>query len=618
MKNIEIKKFWTKLMVASKSVNKIPYEYLKYAQNLRIYDGGIWPRLWFKNIYQTNDWTNQWGFSLNGFLYQIEGGKVWKLNVTAGTREEIADVGYDARADVLVYENTRGTFQVEGTQTINWDSSNNGTVNYWHNQNNNVLIGSLYQSYAWGGLNYDELLTTDITGFALPAIKLLQTGTTTFIKSWSNVTELSDWFVLTEWQYVLGITRDAEGNIDNTSWTFDIEIGRYITTQVAIIASDEKNLKIFDWETISTITIENSWIIEYTAGRSWLASANVLKASRPITLLNPERAYDFTGDGSYQIIYDSTIWGIKATLSWLYVFTQRKVEYIANGNTTSWFSIPLWEGWNPINNLCIVSAGEKIFYITKKLEIETVNYVSGINDAQVGKLSSQKLVNIREYLQNIDTNQPTAFAFNNKNENTVQFFLREIWADFNNICIVYDLVNDTWNIDKGRYFSYVAENDDIYYGYSDISGTIYQDYIGFTDNWTPITTKGVTQAMGWNTPNQKLFWGFNIAGGISNLSTLDFMADIDEQEVFRDTLQLETSLSGWLGSRALWEVEIWGESVQDERKPFVKQADEGRIWLYGDRIQMSFGSDNDIQDWLLDTLWIRFETVNNINIDNKF
>lgn len=609
MKNIEIKNFWTKLMVASKSVNKIPYEYLKYAQNLRIYDGGIWPRLWFKNIYQTNDWTNQGGFSLNGFLYQIEGGKVWKLNVTAGTREEIADVGYDARADVLVYENTRGTFQVEGTQTINWDSSDNGIVNYWHNQNNEKIIGTPFTSTSQ--INYDELLTTDVTSFALPAIKLLQTGTTTFIRSGSDVVELDDGFILTEWQYVLW-------QWDDESWTFDIEIGRYITTQVAIIASDEKNLKIFDWETISTITIENSWIIEYTAGRSWLASANVLKASRPITLLNPEYAYDFTGTGSYQIIYDSTIWGIKATLSWLYVFTQRKVEYIANGNTTSWFSIPLWEGWNPINNLCIVSAGEKIFYITKKLEIETVNYVSGINDAQVGKLSSQKLVNIREYLQNIDTNQPTAFAFNNKNENTVQFFLREIWADFNNICIVYDLVNDTWNIDKGRYFSYVAENDNIYYGYSDISGTVYQDYIGFTDNWTPITTKGVTQAMGWNTPNQKLFWGFNIAGGISNLSTLDFMADIDEQEVFRDTLQLETSLSGWLGSKPIWEVEIWGESVQDERKPFVKQADEGRIWLYGDRIQMSFGSDNNIQDWLLDTLWIRFETVNNINIDNKF
>lgn len=41
MKDIPIKKFGQKLMVASKSVNKIPEEYLTYSQNLRIYDGGI-------------------------------------------------------------------------------------------------------------------------------------------------------------------------------------------------------------------------------------------------------------------------------------------------------------------------------------------------------------------------------------------------------------------------------------------------------------------------------------------------------------------------------------------------------------------------------------------------
>ena len=608
MKNEQIKKFWTKLMVASKAVNTIPYEYLQYAQNLRIYDGGIWPRLGFQALYESNTWENQWGFSLNGFLYQIEWGSIWKLE-TDGSRTEIDSLWYDGRADVLVYQNSKGAFTVNATQTITWDSSANWPVNYWHNKNNEQLLGTLYRSP--DSPNYDELFSTDITGFALPAIKFLQAGTTTFVKSWSPVVVESDWIIATEWQYV-------RSNGTQTSWTFDIELWRYTTTQTAIIASDGQNLKIFDWETVSSVTIDNSGIIEYTAGRSWITNSNILLASRPITLLNPEYAYDFTGTGSYNITYDSEIWGIKSTLSWLYVFTQKKVEYLADWQTTNWLSIPLWQGGNPINNLCIVASGEKIFYITKKLEIETINYVSGINDAQVGKLSNQKLVNIKEYLQNLDTEQPTAFAFNNKYENTVQFFLREIWADFNNVCIVYDIVNDTWNIDKWRYFNYVVENNDIYYWYSDITSSVYQDYIGFTDNWTPIATKGKTQAMWYNSPEQKLFWGFNVAGAISSLSSLDFIVCIDEQEVFRETLQTEVSLDAGIGSQAIWDVEIWGESTQDNRKPFVRQADHGRIWMYWDRIQVEWESDNDIQDWLLDTLWIWLEMVQNINIENKF
>lgn len=41
MQTYPIKKFGTKLMVSSKAVNTIPDEYMSYARNARIYDGGI-------------------------------------------------------------------------------------------------------------------------------------------------------------------------------------------------------------------------------------------------------------------------------------------------------------------------------------------------------------------------------------------------------------------------------------------------------------------------------------------------------------------------------------------------------------------------------------------------
>lgn len=41
MKIVPVKGFGSKLMVASKAVNTIPEQYLSYARNARIYDGGI-------------------------------------------------------------------------------------------------------------------------------------------------------------------------------------------------------------------------------------------------------------------------------------------------------------------------------------------------------------------------------------------------------------------------------------------------------------------------------------------------------------------------------------------------------------------------------------------------
>jgi hypothetical protein len=39
MNQYPIEKFGQKLMVKSKSINKIPTEYLQYSENARIYDG---------------------------------------------------------------------------------------------------------------------------------------------------------------------------------------------------------------------------------------------------------------------------------------------------------------------------------------------------------------------------------------------------------------------------------------------------------------------------------------------------------------------------------------------------------------------------------------------------
>ena len=57
--------------------------------------------------------------------------------------------------------------------------------------------------------------------------------------------------------------------------------------------------------------------------------------------------------------------------------------------------------------------------------------------------------------------------------------LRTNWSIYNDVCIVYDLVNDTWNIDIGKYYNYTAKNWNIIYWFSDVNTSIYIDDVGY-------------------------------------------------------------------------------------------------------------------------------------------
>lgn len=605
MKIQPINKFWTKLMVSSESINKIPYEYLSYSQNLRIYDGGIWARKGIKRIFNGQG-LNQWGFSLNGSLYQVEGGKIWKLENE--TRTEIVSIGHTQKVDVLVYQNTKGVFTSMGTENFTYSSAYDAIARFKYKADNKELQALDFHD----DIGAIKIFTNDNRIHPLPAIKILNGGTPLF------TSRITTWFrdatgvILTNGQYVQPDSYILTGN-------FNIEVGYYTTNEKALITSNGKDVTVFDGVNVNTVSIQNTGIIEFNAGRSWLSAYNVLYASMPITIVAPQNAYDFTGTGSYSILYDSEIKGLKSTLGGLYVFTRKKVEYISAENSAIWLSLPVWEGWDPINNLCIVSAGSKIFYITRLLDIETINYVPWINDAQVWSLSSQKLVNIKKTLNNLDSEQPTAYAYNDKKDNTIHFFLRTIGSIFNDICIVYDLVNDTWNIDIGRYYWYVTEYNGAYYGFSDLNASVFEDNIWYTDDGAAIYTKWVTQSMNFNSHYQKLFTGFYTAWAISQDTELGFKAYIDEAEVFYDTIQGNATLSiGGIGSLPVWGGTVWWESFADYKKPFTIEANEGRIWQFWDRFAIEFSCETNIQDWILDTLGIRLEIVSNVLTENVF
>ena len=663
-----IKGFGTKLMVASKSINNIPQEYLSYARNARIYDGGIWPRLGKQLLTNSVLGTvNRGWFVMNGSLYQIANSNVYLIDPVTGVQTSKGSLGYDATTDILLYD-----YKIE-TWTTLWSQSNPFTYTKPVNKIKFVYSTQNILLYAPDDSLIDSInISNSNTGKYRANVKIL--NTTTNYQSLGTWTTATDWYILEDWQFIYLFPSDVPvvANIaarnalypSPTGWervyrqdvtafdlftawspwswgtqalwmsgTINLSSWYYVITQgnKALIASSWQQLQVFDGSSLFIPTTQpwsDSGFLEYCRGYSFLASGNVLYISKPITATSPENAYNFTDSWSQNITFDTTISGLKGTLDWLYVFTENQVHLIdANSlQNVAWsatfISRPLGDGSAPLNNLCIAASGNKIFYITKSLHVNTINYIQYTSDSTIWELSARPVIGIKEFLNTVSTTQPTAFAFYNGKDKTIQMHIRPNGVGFNQYCLVYDLVNDTWNVDTGKNYNYVAKNWDTIYGFSDVNTSIYQDDTGFSDAWTPIDFHIKTQSLNQGTINQKIYHGFMVAGGIWNLSELEFIVNVDDQSIFQDTVSGLTNPLPDIGEiwwGAIWDDLIWWNLVYDSvLTPFDRVADEGRIYTSWKRIQIEILCQSQIQDFILDLLWIVAEGTWFTDISDKF
>ncbi len=189
-----------------------------------------------------------------------------------------------------------------------------------------------------------------------------------------------------------------------------------------------------------------------------------------------------------------------------------------------------------MDNQLIVASGDKIFTVTKNLQVQTVNYVPGTENAQIGELSARPVIGIRQFLDLIDTEQPTGFGFYNENDKTVQFHLRSVGSPFNDYVLVYDLVNDTWDVDTAKNYNTVVKIGYDYYGFSDVNSSVYREDVGNSDAGVPIEFRIKTNNFMLGTPVRKIFGGFFTTGALHPLTTLRYLVNIDDENVFEDTV----------------------------------------------------------------------------------
>ena len=622
-----IQKFWTKLMVASQSINKIPEEYMRLAMNARIRDGGIWPRRW--KILLTNSsigTVNQGAFIMNNTLYQVADSKIYSVNTTTWVQTEVADLGYDSRVDILVYRFPRWPFTA--AETIN-DTYTVPFTDRWRRFTmttpNNVEI-SIFNPDTWNYDFVDSVSWTWMTNNALiPSIKVIAAWTDWLLTVWAGWgTQVWDDVILWIGDFV---SNNPTGNASNN---IRIEFGSFQSQEQAIIVSDNNTLKVFDGTStfVNEQDIENNGIIEFTRGFSFLAQGNIMRISSPVTIDNPENAYDFTSANSQTISYDEDILGLHETMNGLYVFSETKVEFLGSNSlqnvsgSATFISTPLGTSWSLINNQCVASIGDKIFYVTKDLQIQSINYIGGTDSPVVWELSAKPVIGIKELLNTIDTEQPYAFAHYNKKEKTVQFHLRRINSKFNDVIIVYDFINDTWDIDTNKNYNWVLEDGNTYYWFSDVNTSIYRDDEWFSDAWIAIPFLIRTQAMNRGTLMQKRFTWFYTAWAVWPITNIEYSVSIDWQRVFRDSVEWNESNIIWLWEIADAEIGLdevaWPLTYEWQRQVFDRTADQGRIRLDGVRIQFDIFSWSQIQDFIIDMLGYMFEPTRNIDINSKF
>ena len=512
MTDVYIDNFWSKMLVASKGINKIPTEYLKQAFNCRSTWAWITGRRGKELLTNSTLWTNnKWGFELGGTLYQITNSKVYSINLSDGVQTEIDDLWYDARTDVLVYG----------------------------------------------------------TNFAI---------------------------IVSEWQALQ---------------VFD---GISLTTPISVPWWDT-------WGIIEFIN-SNKWYTLY-------AINNILHISRPILNSNPEFAYDYIGAWSQEITYKTKIVGLKTTLNWVYIFTQDgRVEFIWSESlqdiawSPAFISTLLGIWWEPVNNRSITASGDQLFYITKNRKINTVNYIPWTDKTAIGKLSSAPVIWVDELLKWIDSNQPSWEAFYNENDETIQFHVRTNNFQFNNVVLVYDIINTSWAVDTWKRYNYMVKFWPDYYWFSDLNSSIYKDDVWLSDAWVAIPFKIRTQTVNYGSVREKLFWGAIIAWGIWEQTTLTYQVLVDQQSVLREDISWTTA---WIWSlwetwgEAIWEEPIWGEiDFVSTIQPFERLWDEWRIYQHWTSVEIEITSISQIQDFIIDMLWMRVEQTENIDIENKF
>lgn len=182
----------------------------------------------------------------------------------------------------------------------------------------------------------------------------------------------------------------------------------------------------------------------------------------------------------------------------------------------------------PASHRSVVIADDLVFFFTNSKQIKSLNYTQGITEAQVGNISERASQSIKDFMDTLDDNQSESFGYFNHNSRTVHRHLKTKGALFNDVVLVYDIINDTFEIDDNKFYSCAVEHQKGYYAGSSINSFTYQDEFGTDDDGYAISRARWTKNLNFGNQNvRKMFRECGIVGQIGNRSvaTVEVLVD---------------------------------------------------------------------------------------------
>jgi len=645
---IAIEKRWEKMLISSTSRNKLPTEYLSISENARIKDSTITKRRGYRTVVSSSIWTENKWITYNKELFVAANSLLNKVDLDAGTLTSLWSIGTDTMVNFINYWKYTiiltwvwKPYVYNGsTLSILWNETyQSAYITSWYKPTKvvatreavtdgsfNITIDWTARSITW--LDFSLVATMDAVCDVIQTWIRTITGSNEtvifndrnrFVISSSNITSTSAITVTTaQWSWTDISWAGATNFLSCDVWA----TGEIITAASNI---DAPNVDAIIWDKFTWFT----FIAGNTADRD-----NVLYISRPITDVNPERCYDRVWENSETITFDSKILWLKATLNQLFIFTENRVEYIGKDSLqTIWWvatliSTPIGDGGRLASYRSVVTAGNKVFYLTKNKTINTLNYASWTVEPEIGVLTDEPVFKITKYLANLDDDQSNSFGYFDEGTKTIHWFLKTEWALYNDTVLVYDIENATWTTDTKKFFNDAVAYDNKVYTGSSINSDVIQDNVWRDDNATAIEFKIEDTDISLWTIKEKLFQWWQTSWGLNRLTNMDFTTYIDDNASALSSISWEDYFESSEAESPLWAIwwaTIWGTAIgwmtweqEDEVVQFDKILNHSNLYKRWKRIRRRIVENSLGSDFYLDLYTLYADVTWNTELWDTF
>lgn len=345
---------------------------------------------------------------------------------------------------------------------------------------------------------------------------------------------------------------------------------------------------------------------------------NIAYYSKPITLTNQEYCYHRLGSNSWSIDWKDELIGMTSNLNAVWWFTKSKILRIDKSNvTTTWgvtspYAIEFAQGYDLASNDSIVNAGNVIMFLTKNKKIGTINYKATVTEPQMSIISDTPWSSIDGFMQReLWDDQSSSFWFYDRNQNIVKWFVRSRRSLVNDLCLIYDIQNDTFLLDDSKFYSCMTSLGDNIYAGSALSHRILQDEIDDSDCWDAIEWSFETTdiVVAWPT-SLKTFVGKCLAWQTNSLSVINWKIYVDENLVFNKNINWSSitwTVIDWIGWSSIgWEPIGWEIVTSwDDLVDFEKVIGVNNLRATGKKIKSVFSWWQVGQNFILDYLSIK-------------